>query len=185
MKKSQSATHKTTERKRQWISENISDCCVLCGYNKCQRALELHHTKETPFLIRKKGRQRSGLSSMPWQDIYDDAPHMVVLCSNCHREVHEGMHPEIPVPEHTTSGDRQKGRPPFGYKWQDGEIVVNPKTITHRKRMNELYKQGLGWSAIARKLNEEGIPTQTGIVSGWFPTTVMRVIEPRYSKVKR
>ncbi len=180
-----SATNKTNERKRKWISENVGDCCLLCGYNKCTRALECHHTKETPFLTRKKGRTSGGLSGMSWQDIYDDAPHMVVLCANCHREVHEGMHPQISVPKHTTTTERQQGRPPFGYKWEDGEIVEDTKTLPYREWMCELREQGLGWSAIARKLNEAGIPTQTGITNGWFPTTVMRVLVPRYSKVKR
>jgi hypothetical protein len=178
-----SATTTTNERKRKWISENVGDCCSLCGYNKCKRALELHHIIETNYVKGRKNTKnnRGGLGSMSWQDIYDDAPYMVVLCSNCHKEVHDDMHPEVPVPKHTTSGERQQGRPPYGYKWQDGEIVKNIETYPYRERMLELHKQGLGWSAISRKLNEEELPTQTG-KSKWFPTTVMRIINPRYTK---
>ena len=164
----------TNERKRKWISENVGNCCILCGYNKCNRALELHHTKETSFKKRKnKKGMRLSMNSMTWQDIYDDAPHMVVLCSNCHREVHEGMHPEISVPEHTTSGKRQQGNPPFGYKWKDGKHVKDEEAWQYRKRIYEMYKQGLGWSQMCKILNTENIPSQRG--GKWHPTVVMRL----------
>jgi DNA invertase Pin-like site-specific DNA recombinase len=42
------------------------------------------------------------------------------------------------------------------------------------KRMRELAKQGLTYSAIAIQLNVEKRPTQTGSV--WFPTTISRTL---------
>jgi len=178
-----SSTTLTNERKRKWISENVGDCCSLCGYNKCERALELHHIIETDYIKRRRKQvsNSGGIAGMTWQDIYDDAPYMVVLCSNCHKEVHDDMHPEVPVPEHTTSGERQHGRPPYGYKCQDGEIVKDTETYSYRERIEELHKHyGIKWTKISNILNNENIPTQGG--GGWHPSTVMRIINPRHQK---
>jgi len=179
-----SSTTTTNERKRKWISENVGDCCSLCGYNKCKRALELHHIIETDYIKRRRKQKRAGgISGMTWQDIYDDAPHMVVLCSNCHKEVHTGLHPEIPVPEHTTSSGPTYGRPPYGYKCQDGEIVMDTETYSYRERIEELHKHyGKKWTEISNILNNENIPTKGGGKRGWHPSTVMRIINPRYIK---
>jgi len=176
----QNSTCKTKIRKRKWVDKNIGDCCFVCGYNKCVSALELHHIKETNFIKSRRGKHRSGLCAMKWEDLYNDAPNMIRLCSNCHKEVHMGLHPDIPVPEHTTSMERQKGRAAYGYKWEEGYIVVDPDTYPIRKRIFDFHENGLGWSAISHILNEDDIPSQRG--SKWFPTTVMRIVNPIYTK---
>jgi hypothetical protein len=55
--------------------------CVLCGYNKCIAALDLHHVdpsvkeKKISHMKNKKDRDR-------------EAAKCIVLCANCHREYH-------------------------------------------------------------------------------------------------
>jgi hypothetical protein len=61
--------------------------CVLCGYHRCQRALEFHHldprTKE--FHLGYGGATRSLAKSRA------EAGKCILLCANCHAEVEAGM----------------------------------------------------------------------------------------------
>jgi transposase len=70
--------------------------CVLCGYDRCLRALEFHHvdpsTKE--FGIALHGLTRS------LRHARAEATKCVLLCSNCHMEVEAGLH-VLPAPVDT------------------------------------------------------------------------------------
>ena len=59
--------------------------CVLCGYSMCLTALEFHHIGQD------KGVTLSMVTSLKrlQREIRDKV--IVVLCANCHREVHAGM----------------------------------------------------------------------------------------------
>ena len=58
--------------------------CVVCGYNKYKGALDFHH-------IDTKGKTISHLRSKKAVDKELKENPAVVLCSNCHREVHAGI----------------------------------------------------------------------------------------------
>ena len=60
--------------------------CRRCGYDKCSSALEFHHIdpKTKKFGVRD-GNTRS-LKSM-----IAESEKCVLLCSNCHRELHCGI----------------------------------------------------------------------------------------------
>lgn len=59
--------------------------CQNCGYNKCDRALEFHHLnpKEKDFSISGK--------SYSFEKMKIEVDKCVLLCSNCHSEIHEGV----------------------------------------------------------------------------------------------
>lgn len=67
----------------QWVGS-----CVICGYNKCFGALELHHIdpneKEFSF-----GRFRRNPKAL--QTIINELKKCVLLCANCHRELHNNV----------------------------------------------------------------------------------------------
>lgn len=63
--------------------------CVLCGYNKCNAGLEFHH-----IIPENKS---FGLSTGNCHKIEDDIAEVkkcVLVCANCHREIHNGLHQE-------------------------------------------------------------------------------------------
>ena len=62
--------------------ELLGNKCSICGYNKCNAALEFHHTtKDKEFNI---AGARFG-----WKKLKDEINKCILLCSNCHREHHQ------------------------------------------------------------------------------------------------
>lgn len=61
--------------------------CIVCGYNKCRRALSFHHLnpKEKDFDLSSRGLTRS------WERIKKEIDKCVLLRANCHMEIHDGV----------------------------------------------------------------------------------------------
>jgi len=66
--------------------------CQVCGYNRCQKALEFHHLNpaEKDFSISRVMSWRKYMSKSE-EDLKKELDKCVLLCSNCHRELHDGM----------------------------------------------------------------------------------------------
>jgi hypothetical protein len=60
--------------------------CSNCGYNKCKRALQFHHTDPA-----NKEFQIGGHHTNAWSKIVSELDKCVLLCSNCHAEEHERL----------------------------------------------------------------------------------------------
>lgn len=58
--------------------------CGLCGYDRCVRNLALHHTDPSK-------KDKNVWQTKNWQAIIADARGCVLLCHNCHGEVHDGL----------------------------------------------------------------------------------------------
>ena len=61
-----------------------------CGYNKCLRALEFHHLdpNEKDFSVGEKGY------TMSWEKVKNELDKCIMVCANCHREIHEAIENE-------------------------------------------------------------------------------------------
>ena len=81
------AVQKRRQNIRKMALEHKGNKCFICGYNKSIKALEFHHLdpKLKDFGISSKGYTRS------FKKIRNEIEKCVLLCSNCHREVHEGI----------------------------------------------------------------------------------------------
>lgn len=58
--------------------------CQICGYADCITALEFHH-----IFPKKKKFSISKSKSKSWRQIAHEVDKCLLLCANCHREIHE------------------------------------------------------------------------------------------------
>jgi hypothetical protein len=72
--------------------------CQICGYQRCMASLHFHHPDPTA----KEFTVSSRLTS--WDRIQRELDKCVLLCANCHGEVHDGMHPTYLDPDGAWSG---------------------------------------------------------------------------------
>ena len=84
------AVQKRRTKVKKMAVEYGGGSCRLCGYDKCNNVLTFHHLdpNEKDFGISAKGYTRS------WEKVKTELDKCVLLCNNCHGEVHAGMHPE-------------------------------------------------------------------------------------------
>ena len=68
--------------------------CQLCGYDKCITSLEFHHLNpnEKDFGI-------STYSNLKWETIISEVNKCIMVCANCHREIHAGLRDVSPLPD--------------------------------------------------------------------------------------
>lgn len=79
---------KAVQRRRRKVRELAVEYkggkCQKCGYRRCIEALEFHHIEvsKKDFGISAKGYTRS------WKRVKEEIDKCVMLCANCHREIH-------------------------------------------------------------------------------------------------
>ena len=82
-------------KRRKYIKEKAIEykggSCVNCGYKKCVEAFEFHHLdpKQKDFAISKNGHSRS------WDKVKKELDKCIILCANCHRELHSKLNSEV------------------------------------------------------------------------------------------
>jgi predicted nucleic acid-binding Zn ribbon protein len=78
-------------RKRKKLKKDLVEYkggkCEKCGYNKCVAAMDFHHKdpKEKDFGLSGNGNTQS------WEKLKKEADKCLLLCANCHRELHEEL----------------------------------------------------------------------------------------------
>ena len=88
---------KCSSLRKENLKKLCGNKCNLCGYNKTLRALEFHHIipAEKSFQI-CDGRTRS--IEVDIQEVEK----CILVCANCHREIHEGIQTEEELWERQT-----------------------------------------------------------------------------------
>jgi len=73
--------------------EAMGGACAICGYNECNDSLCLHHLDPT-----QKEFSFGGVTKNPkaWGKIIVELRKCVLLCHNCHSEIHAGV-TELPT----------------------------------------------------------------------------------------
>lgn len=73
---------KGVERKLSLIEE-FGGGCSVCGYNKNLSALEFHHLENKKFQLDARRLSNNSLKT-----IREEVVKCILLCSNCHQELH-------------------------------------------------------------------------------------------------
>ncbi len=77
--------HEARKIQKQKAVEYLGGKCSQCGYSRCIEALHFHHLRDKLFEIgRMIGYRRS------WEAIQAELDKCILLCANCHHELHYG-----------------------------------------------------------------------------------------------
>jgi hypothetical protein len=73
------------------VRDRAVDCkggrCIICGYSKRCRSLHFHHVDPT----QKDFCVNGAVAALSWKKIKLELDKCVLLCANCHGEVHDGL----------------------------------------------------------------------------------------------
>ncbi len=61
--------------------EHLGGKCNACGYNRCIEALDFHHLRDKLFTV-------ATCWHWSWEKVESEINKCVLLCANCHRELH-------------------------------------------------------------------------------------------------
>lgn len=81
------AVAKRRRRVKELLVAEAGGACILCGYARTSRALEFHHLDPS---VKRFGLS-SGCITMSLDAARTEAAKCVLLCSNCHAEVEDGL----------------------------------------------------------------------------------------------
>lgn len=87
MSRSSESVRKWRKRTKQRMIESMGGECQCCSYNKCNAALQFHHIDPST----KDRDSRLGKNIKSWARIVDELKKCVLLCGNCHAEIHAGI----------------------------------------------------------------------------------------------
>lgn len=81
------AVSKRRKRLKEMAIKLKGSKCNFCGYSRCVGALEFHHINEGTknFDLSTRGLTRS------WDKIREELKKCILVCANCHREIHSGL----------------------------------------------------------------------------------------------
>ena len=86
--KNSARKNKNRFRIKSEYRQRLGAKCQICTYDKCQNALHFHHVdpSKKKFAISDSLRKK-----YTQQEIDDEINKCVLVCSNCHTEIHSGL----------------------------------------------------------------------------------------------
>jgi transposase len=89
------------------LVEEAGGCCCICGYRRNMRALHFHHLEPS----QKRHEMNAKGVAIALDKLRVEAQKCVLLCSNCHAEVEDGIATIPVVRQKTSSGVAQMDDP--------------------------------------------------------------------------
>ncbi len=71
---------------KKWCVEYKGGKCQICGYNKCMRSLDFHHSDSS-----QKDYEISSNWKKSKEELIKELDKCILVCRNCHGEIHEGI----------------------------------------------------------------------------------------------
>jgi len=88
MSKSSEAVKKWRREMKKKVVLSLGGGCCICGYNKCNNALEIHHLDPS---IKDFSIGQIMAHPVTWAKIVEELRKCVLVCSNHHKKIHKGM----------------------------------------------------------------------------------------------
>lgn len=88
MSTSSEAVKKWRRKTKERIVDSFGGKCCICGYDKCNDALALHHLDPSIKEISLGGIRANPKS---WDNIVKELRKCIMVCHNCHSEIHNGL----------------------------------------------------------------------------------------------
>lgn len=143
--------NKWRKKTKQRIVAAMGGKCYVCGYNKCDEVLSLHHLDPS-----KKEFSMGAMRANPisWERIVVELKKCVMVCSNCHGEIHYGII-ELPKNVTTTFNDDYLTYPKNEkIDWSKYDI----KEMYHRIGINQTANEiGCAYTSVKKKLIRMGL----------------------------
>lgn len=79
-------TNDIGHQKRLKAVEKLGGKCIICGYCRYTGSLDIHHLDPS-----KKDTKFSQMRGWTWERILKEIDNCVLLCKNCHSELHAGL----------------------------------------------------------------------------------------------
>ena len=73
-------------RQKQRLVGLFGSKCQVCGYDRCINSFDFHHVDPD-----KKDFTISSMIHANWSVIFEEVKKCVMVCANCHREIHAGL----------------------------------------------------------------------------------------------
>ncbi len=80
------AVNKRKRGLKSWATDYLGGKCTVCGYDRCVQAMDFHHVDPSTKRFGIGGNLSSSKAKLT-----AELNKCILLCSNCHREFHEGM----------------------------------------------------------------------------------------------
>ena len=88
MSKSSEAVKRWRKNIKRKIVEGYGGKCFVCGYDRCDSALDLHHVDPDK---KEYGLGKVIAKPIRWEKLVNEIKKCVLVCANCHREIHAGL----------------------------------------------------------------------------------------------
>lgn len=134
--------------------------CEICGYDKCEAALEFHHLNPE-----EKDFQLSGGNTCSLEKMKKEADKCILVCANCHREIHDKIYQdkrddrdkEYEINESLINSNYQK----LNCKQAQLNVEEIQKYIDKGLTQKEISKIcNVSWSTLKRFLKKHNISTK-------------------------
>lgn len=74
------------QRHKDKAFDLLGNRCSICGYDRCKKALDMHHTDPS--------EKEFGFSAnwhWSWDRLENEVKKCVLVCNRCHAEIHDGL----------------------------------------------------------------------------------------------
>lgn len=126
--------------------------CQCCGYDKCKEALEFHHVNPST-----KDFTIGQLKIIKWEKLKEEIQKCVLVCANCHREIHYGYR-ECPEPivinDHDYNPLRSNKEDKWVLEWDKINLEEELKNLTIKQFAD---KHNISESCVSLQIKKQKI----------------------------